>query len=181
MQKLFQEPFNISLILENVRSVYNVGSIFRTAEAFGVKRIILVGYSGIMIPISSKDNRPTVLHPKLSKTALGTEKIIPFKHFWATKKAIQHLRNQNGHPKIIALEQTEKSKSIFSFKYNNNFPLAIIVGNEKIGVSKQALKLADEIVEIPMFGKHNSLNVSVATSLFIFDLFQQAISSPNQF
>ncbi len=171
---------NLTIILENIRSIYNVGSIFRTAEAFGVSQIVLVGCSGILIPNNYKDKRPVVLNYKLSKTALETEKIIPFKHFWSIKKAVKNLRDTNSHLKIVALEQSTKSKSIFSFKYNN-FPLAIIVGNEKSGVSKEGLSLADKIIEIPMLGKHKSLNVSVATSIFLFNILYQATNSPDQF
>ncbi|MDD5606812.1 MAG: RNA methyltransferase [Candidatus Pacebacteria bacterium] len=134
------------LILDNIRSLQNIGSIFRTADALKIDKIYLCGISG----------KPP--HPKISKTALGAEKNIPFEYHFFTWQVIEKLKKQNFQ--IIALEKNKKSKSYLRFK--PRFPLALILGNEIKGVSESALKRADKIICLPMKGKKESLNVSVA-------------------
>jgi tRNA G18 (ribose-2'-O)-methylase SpoU len=162
---------NFVVILENIRSLYNVGSIFRTAEAAGVDEIILIGSSGIIIPNNENDTRQAVLNPKLSKTALGTEKKLNWQHFGKTHQAINYLKNKNKKFQVVALEQTANSKHYKNFNFQ--FPLAIILGNEKNGIQKSTLQKADAVVEIPMLGTHSSLNVSNAAAICLFSALQQ--------
>ena len=151
----------IFLILENIRSLHNVGAIFRSAEACRVFCICLIGATGII--------KPEVLNPKLSKTSLGTEKSVSWKHFWTIDEALRDLPKNTD---IIALEQTKNSQNIFldlkSLILNPN--IALIVGNEVSGVSKKALEKASGVVNIPMLGKHNSLNVSNATTVALYQI-----------
>jgi 23S rRNA (guanosine2251-2'-O)-methyltransferase len=144
----------IIVICHNIRSAFNVGSIFRTADGAGVTKIILGGYT------------PASPNPKIAKTALGAQNYILFEKSQNTTKAIEKLKNNDYN--IIALEQTKKSKNLFNFK--PKYPLALIVGNEVKGLSKNILKCCDDIVFIPMSGKKESLNVSVAFGIAIYQL-----------
>ncbi|MDD5340945.1 MAG: TrmH family RNA methyltransferase [Patescibacteria group bacterium] len=147
----------IYLILQNIRSLFNIGSIFRSADAFSVSKIYLCGYSGF--PVDKQ-------MAKIAKTALGAEKTVPFEHYWQTATLIKKLKKQKI--KIIALELTKGAKPLN--KFEPKFPLAIIVGNEILGITKNILKLADEMVYIPMQGKKESLNVAIAASIALYDL-----------
>jgi 23S rRNA (guanosine2251-2'-O)-methyltransferase len=134
------------VICDNIRSLENIGSIFRTSDALGVAKIFLCGISG----------KPP--HHKISKTALGAEKTIPFEYFKQTGRLIDKLKRDNIN--IVALEQDRKA--IPYNKLKPQFPLALIVGNEVKGISKKILKKADKIIFLPMSGQKESLNVSVA-------------------
>ncbi len=136
----------IYVICDNIRSLENIGSIFRTADAIGVSKIFLCGISG----------KPP--HSKISKTALGAEEAIPFEHYKQTGRLIDKLKKQKI--KIIALEQEKNAVSYENFK--PDFPMALVLGNEVKGISKTILKKADRIIFLPMQGKKESLNVSVA-------------------
>lgn len=134
------------VVVDNVRSLENVGSIFRTADALGVTKIFLCGISG----------KPP--HQKISKTALGAEKTIPFEYHKQTWRLVEKLKKEGIH--IISLEQHKKA--IDYQKLNVKFPLALVIGNEVKGVSKKVLELSDKIIFLPMKGQKESLNVSVA-------------------
>ena len=148
------------VICDNIRSLENIGSIFRTGDALGVTKIFLCGISGKPprwgFP-ASQGNLAT-LHHKISKTALGAEKTIPFSHHWQIWRLIDKLKKQRI--KIIALEQDKKAIPYTKFK--PKFPLALIIGNEVKGISKSILKKCDKIIYLPMSGRKESLNVSVA-------------------
>jgi len=163
----------IFLVLENLRSLYNVGAIFRTAEACQVSKILLVGSSGIIIPESPKDQRQPLLNPKLAKTALGTQNLVFWQHFWTTDEAIKSLPK---NPSLIALEQTKKSQNIFQFNFPGN-NLALIVGNEVSGVSRASLQKSTAVVNIPMFGKHNSLNVATACGIALYQILNKTLQA----
>ena len=139
----------ISILVENVRSVHNVGSIFRSADGFGAEKIYLTGY--------------TACPPRedLSKTALGSEKVVPWKHFEHSIDAAKHILSKGIS--LILLEQTKTSKSIYDINWS--FPVCFIVGNEVNGVSEKLSRLASVHAEIPMRGVKQSLNVSVATGV----------------
>ena len=122
----------IFLILHNIRSLHNVGSIFRTADALAVDKIFLGGICG----------RPP--HAKISKTALGAENNIDWEHQWQVWRIISQLKKEKV--KIVALEQTKKSIPYNKFK--PKFPLALVIGNEIKGVSDSTLKRADDIIDI---------------------------------
>lgn len=138
------------VIAHNIRSLYNVGSIFRTADAFGVSKIYLTGYTG---------TPANPLHKiRMHKSALGADDWIPWEYEKSPLRLIKRLKSEGV--KIIALENGTKAINIKKFK--PKFPLALILGEEVRGVSKPMLKLCDSIIEIPMLGKKESLNVSVA-------------------
>jgi len=134
------------IICDNIRSLENIGSIFRTADALGVDKIFLGGICG----------KPP--HHKISKTALGAENNVPWEHHWQIWRIIDKLKKEKVN--IIALEQTKNSIPYTKFK--PKFPLALIIGNEVKGVSNGIIKRADKIIHLPMQGKKESLNVSVA-------------------
>ena len=159
---------NIFLILHNMRSLHNVGSIFRTADGAGVDKIYLTGYTPGPHDIFGK------LRKDFAKTAIGAEKYME----WENVKNIGAVLKKLGKSKvqIIALEQARGAISLNRFaskykkkptKYNGS---ALILGNEVRGLSKSILKKSDVIIEIPMHGKKESLNVAVAAGIALFDL-----------
>ena len=144
----------ISILVENVRSVHNVGSIFRSADGFGAEKIYLTGY--------------TAYPPRedLHKTALGAEDSVPWEYHEDTLKIASKIKESGV--KLVLVEQTHKSSNIYASDYN--FPLCFIVGNEVDGVSEELASLADTHIELPMRGIKQSLNVSVATGIVGYDL-----------
>jgi tRNA G18 (ribose-2'-O)-methylase SpoU len=144
----------IYLVLQNVRSLFNVGAIFRCADVFGINKIYLCGYTGF--PPRNQ----------ISKTALGADEWIPWERQRQTLALIKKLKKQGV--KIVVLETGKKNKPLPKFK--PKFPMALVVGNEIKGVSPSILSLADEVVEIPMLGKKDSLNVAVATGIALYQL-----------
>lgn len=140
------------LIIPNIRSGHNVGAMFRTADGAGVSKIYLCGYS------------PRPPHPQVDKVSLGAEKTVPWEYSRQTTRLLKKLKRAGYQ--LVALEQAPKSVSIYRWK--PKFPLALIVGNEKTGVSKNILKQCDKIVHLPMRGKKNSLNVSVAAGIAMY-------------
>lgn len=137
---------NVYVICDNIRSLENIGSIFRTADAIGVAKIFLCGISG------------TPPHHKITKTALGAETTVPFEYCRHVWRLVEKL--QREHVRIVALEQTRQSIPLSN--YVPGFPVALVVGNEVKGVSKSVLKRADIVIAIPMKGRKESLNVAVA-------------------
>jgi 23S rRNA (guanosine2251-2'-O)-methyltransferase len=153
------------LILHNIRSVHNVGSIFRTADAAGMSKIILSGYTPTPLDRFGRERKD------LSKVSLGAEKTIAWEHVKQLSSTLKKLKKE-GYT-IVAIEQNKNSTSLFDFKPKKTesgtiSPLAIMVGNEVRGISPQLLKQADVILEIPMRGKKESLNVSVAAGVALF-------------
>lgn len=140
------------LVLPNIRSGHNVGAIFRTADGAGVDKLYLTGYT------------PCPPHVQVDKVSLGAEKWMPWEYRKQPGKLLKELK-QMGYT-IVALEQTKTSQNIFDWK--PKFPLVLVLGNEKNGVSKTLLKYCDQAVEIPMRGKKNSLNVSVAAGIAMY-------------
>lgn len=143
------------IALENIRSLYNVGSIFRTASFFGIKKILLVGYSG------RKAAGIDELHEKVKKTALGAEKDLEIKFLTSSIQLIKFTKDNKL--KLVAIEQAKKSVSIENWQPEKNSVL--VLGNELQGCSLQVLKAAEAIVEIPRLGKKGSLNVSIAAGI----------------
>jgi len=148
------------VILDNIRSLENIGSIFRTSDALGVDKIYLCGISGVP-PRSgfpaSQGNLATI-HPKISKTALGAEKTIPFEYHKSALRLIKKLKAEKVS--IVALEQDVKAIDYKKLKPKR--PLALVVGNEVKGISKNILVNSDIIIYLPQKGKKESLNVAVA-------------------
>jgi 23S rRNA (guanosine2251-2'-O)-methyltransferase len=141
------------LLAHNVRSLWNVGSFFRTADACGVERIYLTGYTGC----------PP--RKEISKTAIGAEEFVEWEHHKDPVPLIRTLKKKGWQ--IIALEQTKDAIPLFSF-HPSSQPQLLIVGHELDGIPDPLLSLADSIVEIPMCGKKESLNVAVATGIALF-------------
>jgi 23S rRNA (guanosine2251-2'-O)-methyltransferase len=146
------------LILENIRSVHNVGAIFRTADAVGINKIVLVGITPAPI------DRFGRARADLAKAALGAEKTVLWQAVATIAEAVEPLRVEGFQ--IISLEQAENSVDYKKVSVADR--AAIIVGNEVDGVSAEALTLSDVVAEIPMAGDKESLNVSVATGVALF-------------
>jgi 23S rRNA (guanosine2251-2'-O)-methyltransferase len=148
------------LILENLRSVENTASIFRTAEGLGVAKIILVGTTPTPL------DRFGRVRKDFAKVSLGAEKMIPWEYQREIGEVLGELKKQKFQ--IVALELTHESTSLKETRARDKF--ALIVGNEVDGVSRESLRASDDIVEIPMRGKKESLNVSVSTGIALFVL-----------
>jgi 23S rRNA (guanosine2251-2'-O)-methyltransferase len=155
-------PMETALILHNIRSVHNVGSIFRTADGAGISRIVLSGYT------PSPIDRFNMPRKDFAKVSLGAEQTIPWQQTKTFAQAVKILKKENYF--IAAVEQDKNSIPLFSFKAPKNQPLALVLGNEVLGVSRASLKLCDAILEIPMHGQKESLNVSVTAGIAMFTL-----------
>lgn len=143
------------VILENIRSLHNVGAIFRTADGAGWDKVYLTGYTGC-----PPDRR-------IGKVSLGAEEFLPWEHCDSAEVLCEKLK-KNGY-EIVALEQSNRAEEIFEAKdFKDDF--ALVLGNEVEGVSEEILDLCDRHLEIPMHGKKTSLNVSVAAGIALYAL-----------
>jgi 23S rRNA (guanosine2251-2'-O)-methyltransferase len=142
------------VVCHNIRSAYNIGSIFRTADGAGVVKVYLTGYA------------PSPPHQGISKTALGAEKVVGWEKIAKIDAAIEKLKKEGYQ--IVALEQSKKSVPLRKFKFKGN--MALILGNEVRGLNKNTLAKCDAIVEIPMRGEKESLNVSVAFGIAAYTI-----------
>ncbi len=149
---------NTFIILENIRSAHNVGAIFRTAEGAGVSKIYIVGYT------PAPTDRFLREQPEILKTSLGAYKIVPWEQFANVKDILEKLKKDNVE--IIAVEQSKDSLTYS--QYQPKLERAFIFGNEIDGVSAAALAAADVIIDIPMSGQKESLNVSTAAGIILF-------------
>lgn len=156
------------VILDNIRSLENIGSIFRTADALGVTKIFLCGISGKAPIGETQENFLKRKGAIAKKTALGAEQNIPFEYCKSTSVLIRNLKIKNSKISIVALEQDKKS--VVYDKFKPKFPLALILGNEVTGVSKKVLSLCDNIIELPMQGKKESLNVAVSFGIAGYEI-----------
>ena len=144
------------VVTDNVRSMHNIGSIFRTADAFLIEEIILGGISG------------TPPHPEISKTALGAEETVKWRHLADTIECVGKLKKEGW--KICVLEQTHESIPLPEFRGKENEKRVLVVGNEVTGVSQEIVDLADYVLEIPQYGTKHSLNVSVSAGIALYQL-----------
>lgn len=147
-------------VLENIRSAYNVGSTFRTADAFLLEAIYICGYTA----------HPP--HKEIKKTALGADESVDWKYFKTTSEAIENLR-ATGY-KIFAVEQAENSLQLQRF-YLQDEKIAVIFGNEVTGVEQTTIALCDGCIEIPQLGMKHSLNVSVAAGVVLWEMVRNRI------
>lgn len=154
----------IYLVLDNIRSLYNVGSIFRLADAAAVAEIYLCGISGV-----EKIGDKVWLNPKLKKSALSGFDSVKWRYFETTEEAIQELKSKRV--KVVVVELTDKSKNYLEVSYSQ--PLALVVGHETDGIDDEIIKVADEVVEIPMLGKGTSLNVSLSLTIVLYEVLRQ--------
>ncbi len=148
------------IIAHNIRSLHNVGSIFRIADSLGVNKIFLTGYTG-----APPD-------PKIAKVALGAELFVPWEQASSAARLIKKLKKTVPGLSVVALENNVKPPlvSVNITNFRPKFPLALLLGEETKGISKPLLQLADVIVEIPMRGHKESLNVSVACGIAVYAL-----------
>jgi len=149
--------FPITVIAENIRSLYNVGSMFRTSDGAFIEKLWLCGYTGF----------PP--RKEIDKTALGSVETVPWEHTEDTISVIKKLKS-DGYL-IAALEHTDSSKNYLEAEYS--FPLCIMLGNEVEGLSAEAVNLADMAIDIPMYGIKQSLNVSVAYGIIVYHLIEK--------
>jgi 23S rRNA (guanosine2251-2'-O)-methyltransferase len=148
----------IYIVLDNVLDTYNIGSIFRLADAVAAQEIILCG--GSETPPSSR----------IHKAAVGTEEWVTWSYSKSAGEAIKRLRAEIASLKVVAVEQDERAKPLSELFIDG--PVAIVVGHETDGVSKEALELVDTIVELPMFGVNKSLNVVVSTGIILYKILE---------
>ncbi|MCX6809008.1 MAG: RNA methyltransferase [Candidatus Berkelbacteria bacterium] len=145
----------IYLLLDNVRSMENVGSIFRTADAAGIDKVILCGIT------------PKPPRKEIDKAALGAVDFVEWKYCNSTKSKIESLKQEGFE--IIGIEQDKRSITYSNFKFDSA-KIALILGSETDGINPEILDLCDQILEIPMYGQKNSLNVSVCAGIILFEL-----------
>lgn len=149
-----REKLPLCVLLDNVRSMYNVGAIFRTADAFLIKEVILAGISGC----------PP--HPEISKTALGAEESVEWRHVEESFAEVMRLHEEGW--KICVLEQTHNSVPLQEFSPTDDNKYLLVVGNEVNGVDQRIVDIADIVLEIPQTGVKHSLNVSVSAGIALW-------------
>lgn len=142
-------------LADDIRSLYNVGSIFRTSDGAFIEQVILTGYT------------PSPPRKEIEKTALGSTKTVPWKYVKDPLTALEDLRSKGYN--LVSLELTDSSTP-YTEVTRNSFPLCLIIGNEVVGVSKKVLSLCDFSMDIPMHGSKHSLNVAVAYGIALFEL-----------
>ncbi len=149
----------VVVVLDNVRSMHNIGSIFRTADGFAVEKICLCGITA----------QPP--HREIEKTALGATQSVKWDYFETPLQAIEQLRNKGYQ--VIAVEQAEKSIMLQNFKPVKSQKYALVFGNEVNGVSEEVMKNIDACIEIPQFGTKHSFNIVVSAGIVLWDLFSK--------
>jgi len=152
------EKTPITIVLDNVRSALNVGSVFRTSDAFLIENIILCGIT------STPPNK------EIRKAALGASDSVNWQFEENTIDAVTKLKTNGYH--IMGIEQADKSSKLNDFTLSNK-PIAVIMGNEVNGVSQDVIDICDEVLEIPQFGTKHSLNISVTTGIIIWELWRR--------
>ena len=158
------EKNKVIVVLENIRSMQNVGSVFRTADAFLAEAIYLIGYT------------PQPPHRDIHKTALGATETVNWKYFATTAEAIAELK-ANGY-KLFGIEQTEGSVLLQDFEKKPDEKIALIFGNEAEGVEQETLLQCEGCIEIPQFGMKHSLNISVAAGVVLWEMARKGILNP---
>lgn len=156
-----QKKQEIVLVLDNIRSLNNVGTFFRTGDAFNIQKIYLCGITG----------QPP--HRDIHKTALGSTESVDWEYRENALDLIHELRAQQF--KIFALEQTENSVQLQNIVYQENTPIALIFGNEVEGVQQALIDESDEVIEIPQFGTKHSLNVSVSMGIALWEFTRRGL------
>ncbi|WP_406826753.1 RNA methyltransferase [Pedobacter sp. KACC 23697] len=152
-----QEKLPVVVVLDNVRSMHNVGSIFRTADGFALEKVVLCGITA----------QPP--HREIQKTALGATQSVDWIHYTDTVQAIDALRSMGYE--IVAIEQAEKSTMLNTFNPDPNKKYALIFGNEVDGVSDEVMAKIDECIEIPQFGTKHSFNIVISAGIVFWDFF----------
>lgn len=150
--------FPITLVCDNITNAPNIGSLFRSADAFGVEKIL---FCGSTIPLGRK----------MTKTSRATEKVVAFEERESILETIQQLKTENYQ--IISLEITSNSQPITTFVFSKEHKIALVIGDENFGISEEVLKLSNAIIHINMFGQNSSMNVVQATSVALYEITKQ--------
>ncbi|PVX51739.1 SpoU rRNA methylase family protein [Balneicella halophila] len=153
------EKLPVVVILDNVRSLNNIGSVFRTADALRIEKIYLCGITA------------TPPHRDIHKTALGAEDAVPWKYVESTEEALEVLKS-DGY-KLLAIEQTESSTMLHQFQVKRDERLAIVFGNEVKGVQQEVVDCCEQCIEIPQEGTKHSLNISVSAGMVLWEFYRQ--------
>jgi len=149
----------IVIILDNVRSLNNIGSVFRTADAFRVKKIFLCGITA------------TPPHRDINKTALGATESVEWEYFREPAEVVARLK-ETGYS-VYALEQADRSISLKTFDISGHQKIGLVFGNEVRGVSEEVIRIADGCIEIPQFGTKHSFNISVSVGIVVWEIFHK--------
>jgi 23S rRNA (guanosine2251-2'-O)-methyltransferase len=152
-----QDKLPVVVVLDNVRSMHNIGSIFRTSDGFSIESIAICGITA----------QPP--HREIEKTALGATQSVDWKYFETTLEAVHSLR-KDGY-QILAIEQASNSTMLNTFQPDTNHKYALILGNEVNGVDEEVMKEIDECIEIPQFGTKHSFNITIAAGIVLWDFF----------
>jgi tRNA G18 (ribose-2'-O)-methylase SpoU len=153
------EKTPLILVLDDIRSLHNIGSVFRTADAFLIEKIILCGITA------------TPPNKEIHKTALGATETVTWEHHNSVLEVIANLKKENII--TLAIEQVESAVFLQDFKVDKTQKYALIFGNEVYGVAQEAVALCDGCIEIPQLGTKHSLNISVSAGIVVWDLFKQ--------
>lgn len=153
----------IVAVLENIRSAYNVGSVFRTADAFLLEAIYITGYTAI----------PP--HKEIKKTALGAEETVSWQHFNNASEAIKHLKEQQYQ--VYAVEQVKDSISLEKITFDEKAKIAVVFGNEVTGVEQETILQCDGCIEIPQLGMKHSLNIATAAGVVLWELIRNRMQN----
>jgi tRNA G18 (ribose-2'-O)-methylase SpoU len=153
------EKTPLILILDDIRSLHNIGSVFRTADAFLIEKIVLCGITA------------TPPNKEIHKTALGATETVKWEHNNNVLEVIENLKKESVM--VLAIEQVENAVFLQNFKVENDKKYALVFGNEVYGVSQDAVALCDGCIEIPQLGTKHSLNISVSAGIVVWDLFQK--------
>ena len=165
LHRMNPEAFKVSkkmpwvIVLDNIRSMHNVGATFRTADAFRIEKIILTGITA----------QPP--HRVIQKSALGATESVSWEYLSESKMALEQLRSADYQ--IIGIEQTDKSLALDTFQPDSNKKYAFFFGNEVFGITDEVIANVDNCLEIPQFGTKHSLNISVSVGMVIWDIFQK--------
>jgi tRNA G18 (ribose-2'-O)-methylase SpoU len=153
------EKTPIIIVLDDIRSLHNIGSVFRTADAFLIEKIYLCGITA------------TPPNKEIHKTALGATETVAWEHAKDVLEVIQNLKDEKAT--VLAIEQVEGATFLQDFKVEKDKKYALVFGNEVYGVSQEAVALCDGCIEIPQLGTKHSLNISVSTGIVVWDLFKK--------
>lgn len=157
------EKTPVIVVLENIRSAYNVGSVFRTSDAFLLQSIYLTGYTA----------QPP--HKEIKKTALGAEESVDWQYFKNAEEAIQHLKSIGYQ--VYAVEQVQNSISLENISFTQDEKIAVILGNEVSGVEQETILLCDGCIEIPQLGMKHSLNIATAAGVVLWEIIRTRMKS----